>query len=36
MWFSSLRYYGSGDKMFLVYHVTSRDHVSKGLCDLMG
>ena len=22
--------------MFLIYHVTSRDHVLKGLCDLMG
>ena len=26
----------SGDNMFLIYHVISRDHVFKGLCDLMG
>ena len=28
-------YCGGGGKMFLLYHVTSRDHVFKGLCDLM-
>ena len=26
---------GIGDKMFLIYHVTSHDHLLKGLCDLM-
>ena len=25
-----------GDKMFLIYHVTSREHVFKGLCEFMG
>ena len=25
-----------GDKIFLIYHVTSRDHVPKWLCDFMG
>ena len=34
--FGSHRYCGSGDKMFLIYHVTSRNHAFKGLCDLMG
>ena len=35
--FGSHRYCGSGDKMFLIYNVTSRDHVFKGLCcDLKG
>ena len=24
-----------GDKIFLIYQVTSRDHVPKWLCDLM-
>ena len=32
----SNRDWGSEYKMFLIYHVTSRDHVVKGLCDLMG
>ena len=27
---------GSGEKMALIYHVTSGDHVFKGFCDLMG
>ena len=27
--------FGSGDKMFLIYHMTSRNQVFKGLCDLM-
>ena len=30
------RYYESGDKMFLIYQVTSGDHMFRGLCDLMG
>ena len=30
------RYCGSGDKMFLLYHMTSRDLAFKGLCDLIG
>ena len=34
--FGGHRYCGSGDNMFLIYYVTSRDHVFKGLCDLMG
>ena len=34
--FGSHRYYGSGDEMFLICHVTSHDHVFKGLRDLMG
>ena len=34
--FGSNEYCGSGDKMSLIYLVTSRDHVFKGLCDLMG
>ena len=25
---------GIADKMFLIYHVTSHDHLLKGLCDL--
>ena len=25
-----------GDKTFLIYHVTSRDHMFNGLCDLIG
>ena len=29
------RYCGSGDKILLSYHVTSRDHLLKGVCDLM-
>ena len=33
--FGSHRYCGSGYKMFLIYHVTSCDHMFKGLCDLM-
>ena len=28
-------YCGRGDKMLLIYHMTSRDHVLKGLCDLV-
>ena len=32
----SHRYCGSEDKTFQVYHMTSRDHVFKGLGDLMG
>ena len=31
----SVRYCGSGDKRFLIFHATSCDHVLKGLCDLM-
>ena len=34
--FSGHMYWGSGDKMFLIYHVASRDRVFKGLCDLLG
>ena len=34
--FGSHRYCGSGDKMFLIYHMTSCDQLFKGLCDLMG
>ena len=34
--FGSHRYCVSGDKMFLIYSVALRDHVFKGLCDLMG
>ena len=30
------RCYGSGDKMFLIYQVTSGDHMFRELCDLMG
>ena len=30
----SNRYYGSGDKMFLIHQVTSREHVFKSLGDL--
>ena len=26
---------GSGDKIFLIYHVISCDHEFNGLCDLM-
>ena len=33
--FGGYRYFGKGDKMFLIHHVTSRDHMLKGLCDLM-
>ena len=33
--FGRHRYCGSGYKMFLIYQVISRDHVFKGLCDLM-
>ena len=29
------RHCGSGD-MLLIYHMTSRDHVFKGLCDFKG
>ena len=32
--FGSHRY--CGVKMFSIYHVNSRDHVVKALCDLMG
>ena len=34
--FGGHRYCGSGDNMFLIYYVTSRGHLFKGLCDLMG
>ena len=34
--FGGHRYCGSGDKMFLIYHVALSDHVFKGLCDLIG
>ena len=34
--FDGHRHCGSGDVMFLTCHVTSRDHVFKGLCDFMG
>ena len=34
--FGSHRYCGSGTKMFLIYHITSYNHVFKGLCDGMG
>ena len=34
--FGGHRHCGSGDIMFLICHVTSRDHVFKGICDFMG
>ena len=34
--FGSHRNCSSGDKMFLIYSVTSCDHMFKGMCDLMG
>ena len=34
--FDGRRYCGSWYKMFLIYHMTSRYHVLKGLCGLMG
>ena len=34
--FADHRYCGPGDKMALIYHVTSFDHVFKGLGDLIG
>ena len=34
--FGRHKYCGIGDKIFLIYHVILRDHVFKGLCDLMG
>ena len=33
--FSSHRNSGSEDKIFLIHHVTSRDHMFKGLRDLV-
>ena len=30
------RHYDSGDIVFLIYHVTSREHMFKGLCECMG
>ena len=27
---------GSGDKMFLIYHVISQDHMTKGWSNIMG
>ena len=32
----TIRYCGSGDKMFLIYHVNSGDHRFRGLRDRMG
>ena len=34
--FGGHRYCGSGDTMFLTYHLTYRDHMFKELCDLIG
>ena len=34
--FGGHRHYGSGDKMLLIYHMTSSDHVFKELYDFMG
>ena len=34
--FGGLRHFGSGDKMYLICHVASRDHVFKELRNLMG
>ena len=34
--FGDFRHCGSGDKVFLICLVILKDHVFKGLCDLMG
>ena len=34
--FGDRRHCDSGDKMLLIYHLTSPNHVFKGLCELMG
>ena len=34
--FSDHRFYESGDLMFSICHVTSHDHMLKGLCVFMG
>ena len=34
--FNGYKHCGSGDIMFLVYHVASCDHVFKGLCHFVG
>ena len=31
--FGGFRYFGSGNKMFLICHVIAKDHVFKGLCN---
>ena len=34
--FGDLRHYGSREKTFLIYHVISKTHMFKELCDFMG
>ena len=34
--FGGFRHCGSGDKIFLICHVISKDHLFKGLRDIMG
>ena len=30
------KHYDGGDIMFVIYHVISREHIFKGLCEFMG